>query len=221
MTWRDLKLHAIDFEGNRKSGIVEFGMVSVLNEEILATHTRLCRSVSRLEGRDTQIHGIRQADVEDAEGFQTEWERFSGARREGVLCAHHAIVEDNLLRSIWPYPPFSVDPLNPDREIASWGPWIDTRRLYEVCFPTLPGYGLEELIVKFKLQHELEMRSAMYCPGSRRRYHCALYDAMASWLLLQAVRKRRDSGHLTLRQAVEWSLPQRLRSQIRQNELFD
>jgi DNA polymerase-3 subunit epsilon len=36
----------------------------------------------------------------------------------------------------------------------------------------------------FQEQHRLDEWAAVHCPETRRKYHCALYDALASALLI-------------------------------------
>ncbi len=66
---------------------------------------------------------------------------------------------------------------------ADWGPWLDTLHLYRRIYPGLESYKLQELVVTFDLQTKLDEHAATLCPAKRRRYHCALYDALASALL--------------------------------------
>ena len=43
-------IHFIDFEGNRTSGILEFGVVTLHGETIEAARTRLCGATGRVTG---------------------------------------------------------------------------------------------------------------------------------------------------------------------------
>jgi DNA polymerase III epsilon subunit-like protein len=70
--------------------------------------------------------------------------------------------------------------------VAAWGPWLDSRRLAEVAWPDRESYGLGALISTLDLQETLDAIAGEACPANRRRYHCALYDALASALLLRA-----------------------------------
>lgn len=67
---------------------------------------------------------------------------------------------------------------------AEWGPWIDTGRLYPQFYPTLASAKLGDLVAVFGLQERLDALAAEHCPADRRRYHAALYDALAGALLL-------------------------------------
>jgi DNA polymerase-3 subunit epsilon len=93
-------------------------------------------------------------------------------------------VENALLKSVWPYPRMSPDFARPGEQAAEWGPWIDTARLFAQVFPGLPSGKLENLIAGCGLQTRLDALAAAHCPESRRRYHAALYDALAGALLL-------------------------------------
>jgi DNA polymerase-3 subunit epsilon len=50
------------------------------------------------------------------------------------------------------------------------------------------------------MQRELDALAAIHCPPDRRRYHAALYDALAGSLLLAGLASRPDFSDLTLMQ---------------------
>ena len=68
---------------------------------------------------------------------------------------------------------------------ATWSPWLDTLQLYRSIYPKLSSYRLSDLIVDFSLQTVLDELAELYCPEKRKQFHCALYDAFASTLLLK------------------------------------
>jgi len=188
MPWQDTPVHVLDFEGSRRSGIVEFGVVTLHRGKIAATHTRLCAPFGPIEAAEAALHGINAMEAAKTDPFTQEHDLFLGLRRSGLFAAHHAPVERTLLRRIWPIPPASPDfaAENPESalRIADWGPWLDTRRIYEHLYPNLPSYQLGELIGKFHINDELAALAEQLCPPKRRRPHCALYDALAAALLL-------------------------------------
>lgn len=184
MIWTKLPIHVIDFEGSKHSGIVEYGVVTLFEGKITHTHTRLCRALEEIFPEETRLHGIRKLDTESALPFGHEWKLFTELRKTGPLVAHNAHTENNLIKSVWPYPPKSPDWIHHDRIIASWGPWIDTYQLFKFIFPGLESYQLMDLIEAFDLTKKLEQVSAKYCDSHRKRPHCALYDALATALLM-------------------------------------
>lgn len=177
-------IHVIDFEGSHQSGIVEYGVATVVGRRITATYTRICAPVGTISDRDRAQHGINEEMANAAEPFNCEWSLFSKLRNEGPFGAHNVAVEAGLIATVWPYPKCCPNFAEPEVETADWGPWLDTLRLYRQIYPGLQSYGLEALISEFNLQEELDDLSQSFCPPGRQRYHCALYDALASALLL-------------------------------------
>jgi DNA polymerase-3 subunit epsilon len=188
MSWAAATIHVLDFEGGRRSGIVEFGIATLAAGRITATHTRLCAPTGPVTPAESALHGIAEADAARTAPFSTEQELFVNLRQTGPFAAHHAPVERGLLRHTWPVPPASPDfaAANPDvaPHLSDWGPWLDTRRIYERLYPSLPNYQLSELIQTFRLVDELTALAAKHCAPNRRRPHCALFDALAAALLL-------------------------------------
>ncbi|MBC2593032.1 3'-5' exonuclease [Ruficoccus amylovorans] len=184
MHWKDCAIHVVDFEGSRNSGVVEFGLVTLWDGEIAACATRLCRPRGEITPQERAQHGIVEDEARLQEPFAAEWDRFVNLRKSGPMAAHHAMVENGFLKAQWAYPPASPDFLHEGRTLADWGPWIDTRQLYARVYPGLEGYGLSELVGSFGLQERLDTEADRLCPERRGKYHCALYDALASALLL-------------------------------------
>jgi len=219
--WRDNPIYVIDFEGSPSTGVIEYGVVTLLGEEIQATDTRLCQPLADLSLEDTRLHGIKQSEAAGHAPFADEWERFREYRSRGGMAAHHASVEHGFLKRQWSYPPKSPDWLG-GGDIADWGPWVDTRRLYEVVYPQLESYQLGELITRFALQSELDETAGRHCPDKRRKAHCALYDALASALLLIRLCREEGFEDTTLAWLVEQSLPSQAKKQAaRQGDLFE
>ena len=181
----EIPVHIIDFEGSRQSGIVEYGVVTLLETKIVAAQTRLCAPIGTISDQDRLQHGISEDAAEKEARFDTEWSYFAGLREKGPFCAHSATVEDGLLRSVWSYPRNSPNFAKKGEYTADWGPWMDTLQLYRSIYPKLSSYRLSDLIVDFGLQTALDELAELYCPEKRRQFHCALYDAFASALLLK------------------------------------
>ena len=180
-----IPIHIIDFEGSRQSGIVEYGVVTLLRTEITAAQTRLCAPIGTISDQDRLHHGISEDAALEEARFDADWSYFAELREKGPFCAHSAAVEDGLLRSVWAYPRSSPDFSREGETVAAWGPWLDTLQLYRSAYPQLSSYKLSDLIADFELQAELDDLAALYCPEKRRRFHCALYDAFAATLLLK------------------------------------
>lgn len=219
--WADIPIYVIDFEGAGKTGIIEYGVIELLHGEIKSTHTRLCAPLDAISQQDTRLHGIAQKDVTGCAPFADEWRRFTEWRGQGAFAAHHASVEQGLLKQQWSYPPASTDYLHGGK-VADWGPWIDTRRLYEALYPGLESYKLGDLIERFALQSKLVELGDAHCPDARRKAHCALYDALASALLLLRISAEPGFEAMAMKWLLEHSLSTEQKKQAaRQGDLFD
>ena len=152
--------------------------------------------------------------------FSDEWNYFSSLRELGPLAAHYAGVENGLLKSVWPYPRSVPDFARPGARIVDWGPWVDTARLYEQLLPAGSG-RLESLVAAHGVQPQLDALAAEHCPADRRRYHAALYDALAGALLLAALARDAQVAGLSMMQLLALStLDPRKRDALQQTELF-
>ena len=81
-----------------------------------------------------------------------------------LVVAHGAGTEKRFLRA---YP------------MHGFGPWVDTLKLARRFWPGVRDYSLETLILAGGLENELQQA----CLG--RHFHDALYDAVASLLVLR------------------------------------
>ncbi len=221
MSWTEQPIFFVDFEGNRTSGVLEFGVVEVLRGKIVSACTRLCAATGRVSVEDAAVHGLTAAKVSGHAPFADEWEFFASLRERGPLAAHYAGVENSLLKSVWPYPRNSPDFARPGERVIDWGPWIDTARLYAQLYPRLESGKLEALVAASSLQGELDALATAHCPPERRRYHAALYDALAGALLLAALARDPQLASLTTMQLLALStLDPEKRDALQQRELF-
>lgn len=202
MVWSTIPIHIIDFEGTQSSGILEYGVVTLHHNTIVQTQTRLCQATGMIRERDVYQHGITTNLTEKEMPFSQEWPFFSNLRLTGPLGAHHAQTENGLLKNVWPYPKTSPDFLNINPFCTSWGPWIDTCQLFKTIYPQLESYKLIDLIKVFQLTDPLIEVSRKYCPATRMKYHCALYDALASAVLLLYLTNLIDFKNIS----IEWLL---------------
>ena len=219
--WRETPIHFIDFEGSRQSGILEFGVVTLHGGAIAAARTRRCAATGRIPPEDTAVHGLRAEELAAEAPFAGEWEYFAGLRESGPLAAHFAGVENGLLKSVWAYPRTAPDFAQPGRTAGEWGPWIDTGRLYPQFFPHLGTTKLELLAAACGLQADLDALAAQHCPADRRRFHAALYDALAGALLLLGLLRRPEFAPATIPWLLQMStLDGGRRGALQQPDLF-
>jgi DNA polymerase-3 subunit epsilon len=178
-------IHVIDFEGSRQSGVVEYGYVTLEHGEIVDSRTRICAPVGTISDIDRGQHGISEDRASSEALFEAEWPLFARLRETGPFCAHNAAVEDGFLRAVWSCPRISPNFSEPGQTTANWAPWLDTLYIYRRVYPQLSQHKLQVLITLFDLQTALDAQAVIICPAERRHYHCALYDALASALLLR------------------------------------
>ena len=221
MHWASTPIHFIDFEGNRSSGVLEFGVVTLLGGAIATVRTSRCAPIGRVAPEDVAVHGLEPAALAGEEAFATEWDYFAALRTTGPLAAHFAQAENSLLKSVWPYPRHAPDFARPGRAAAEWGPWIDTGRLLSQLVPGTASQQLEQLVAAHGLQAELEALAAVHCPADRRRYHAALYDALGGALLLRMLLTRPDCAGATIPWLLQMStLDPDKRGALQQGDLF-
>lgn len=215
-------IHVIDFEGCRTSGIVEFGVVTMVGDHVQSTRTAVCAPIGVISELDRRQHGIGEAVARSHAAFDRYWSFFTELRQTGLLCAHNQAVEDGLLRSVWPYPVASPDYVTNGPAVADWGPWLDTLHIYRAIYPQLEQYKLSFLVDSFGLADELGSLAAKYCPEGRQKYHCALYDALASALLLGRLYGVTELEGLTLHWLYQNSQPSlNARNRAQQQDLFE
>jgi DNA polymerase-3 subunit epsilon len=221
MRWTEQPIYFVDFEGSRTSGILEFGVAEVVNGGVTDARTRLCRATGQVRPEDVAVHGLQEAMLAGERPFADEWEYFAGLRERGPLAAHYAGVENGLLKSVWPYPRNSPDFARPGESAVDWGPWVDSARLYAQFYPQLASGQLKALVEACGLQTELDAFAAVHCPVERRRYHAALYDALAGALLLAALARDASLASLSVMQLLALStLDPQKRAALTQDELF-
>ncbi|KAF0093327.1 MAG: DNA polymerase III subunit epsilon [Puniceicoccaceae bacterium 5H] len=210
-------IHVIDFEGHPRYGVIEYGVATVEAGRVTAAATRLCAPTGDIPPADTQVHGLRAQNLTGCAPFADEYQRFVAWRSSGVLAAHNSWVEHRLLKHHWSFPPF-VPAWATEGEVAEWGPWLCTLRLARVCWPELESHSVLNVVSAHGLEGELDALAQRHCPPERDRAHCALYDALASALVLcRALDELAGQPHLlnVLLEPENW-----LRSGAQQAELF-
>ncbi len=219
--WDETPIHVIDFEGGPRCGIVEYGVVTLKGHAIESVSTRICCPKASIPENERAVHGIDTEDARRNSPFEEEWDRFAGLRETGPLSAHFASAENSMLRGVFPYPRRSPDWVGEGSKVATWGPWIDTGTLYRVLGDTGNSLKLEDLVRRYELQGQLEALARTQCPKGRQTYHCALYDALASALLLTFYCSELASDRLTLIRLLARSQGNAAkRGKVEQRELF-
>jgi DNA polymerase-3 subunit epsilon len=195
-------IFVIDFEGSPTSGIVEYGLITLERGEITETRTRFCRAKAPIDPHEYRCHGIRYEETLSTLPFAADGEMFLRCRKAGPFAAHNALFEDRLLNEAYPVPEKIPRFLPFTRPFGGWGPWMDTCFLYRRCFPHSKPFHLQNLICTFGGQATLDKLAEKHCPPNRRRYHCALFDALACAVLLLNLLRHEALHSMTL----EWLL---------------
>jgi len=221
MRWTEQPVFFIDFEGSLGSGVLEYGIVTLFGGAVTETRTRLCAATGRVRPGDVEVHGLTADRVAGLRPLAEDWDLFADLRERGPFAAHYAGAENALLKSVWAYPRSSPDFARSGERSIDWGPWIDSARLYGQLYPRLESGRLETVIAACGLQEELDGLAASHCPPDRRRYHAALYDALAGALLLASLARQPQLEAMTVMQLLALStLDAAKRESIVQRELF-
>ncbi len=217
--WSAVPIHVVDFEGSGRTGVVEYGVATLLGGEVVSASTRLHAARVPVPSIDTQCHGLGAKDLKGHPPFESEWDHWVSLRRTGVLAAHNASVESGLLRGTWLRPSVVPSFVGETTAVAEWGPWIDTCRLARAWAPSLGDFRLGSLVSVLRLAPRLDALAAEHCPPHRRRYHCALYDALAAALVLRALCGLEGRSSAPLSQLVRDSVSAPAADDLMQGEL--
>jgi DNA polymerase III epsilon subunit-like protein len=152
----------IDFEGCRRKGIRQIGIIQSQDLNIIKTW-------------DVDI--IDQKDIRSIlmEALQV---------RPSVMIAHNSQVEKNLLREYLPYK--NLGSQNGNGRLC-WGPWIDTKEVYGLLYPKIKNYALVNLTSTFIHVEELTRKLKVYCEAGKRKPHFAMYDVLCTYLLIKRI----------------------------------
>lgn len=208
-------IHIFDFEGNAREGILEYGKISLQNGQLIQPETQFFHHQRPVEifSKKEKIH---RDDIENAPDIQEKFADFQQWRRTGFFAAHGAKTEDSLLRKTWASPGKVPSFLETNFTI-SWGPWIDSERLYRLYFPELSSYKLRDLIQIFQLEIPLRNYVRDICPPNRQEFHCALFDTIATGFLLRELQIRYG---LSAKEMLLQSMPNARRQNHQQPSLF-
>lgn len=183
--WAEVPLHVVDFEGSRRTGVVEFGVATLLGGRVVGLRTGLCAPLVPVPGAETRCHGLADADLAGRRPFSAEWPLFNELRGSGLLASHQASVEAALLAATWPHPAAVPAVSETDVAEAQWGPWVDSLALARLRLPSLPDHALASVVAALGLADELAALAEALCPPGRRRAHCAGFDALAAALVVR------------------------------------
>ncbi|MEA2067584.1 MAG: 3'-5' exonuclease [Verrucomicrobiota bacterium] len=110
-------------------------------------------------------HAALRDEIAGAPTPQELWPALMPRLVDFPLCAHNVATEKKFTRRMAP--------------MHRFGLWIDTLRIARKVWPGCLSYSLDDLVVVL----DLKSRVDALCPG--KKAHDALYDAVASALLLE------------------------------------
>ena len=129
----------IDLEGCLRKGIREVGAIETKNFQVK---------------RFWDISVKNEVDVSKALA-----EVFSD--KPQYLVAHNMQIEKNLICKYQPYPTWKTKERNSTE--TRWGPWLDTKEMYNILYPDLIQYDLKYLTENFIKKEALTAPSVCNC----------------------------------------------------------
>lgn len=159
-----MQMLILDFEGCHKNGIREIGAVFTQGVEITKIEEHYTENVATCRKTLSQIL----------------------VNKPELLVSHNIQTEKNLLKKYLPYSRFKNN-----NDSFSWGPWLDTIKLYKTLYPELEKYELKILKDIF-VKDEIENFSKKYCKKGKSKPHNALYDAVCTYLLVKRLYDKID-----------------------------
>ena len=119
-----------------------------------------------------QVHGITSDKLKDAPKLILLWPDLKRRLANKVVVAHGHGTEKRFLR-VFPNHGFK--------------PWVDTLHLTRAAYPTLDSYSLGDVCNEIKLTNEVDEIAQIASPENTISWHDALYDSIASIVLLRHI----------------------------------
>ncbi|HEY5654163.1 MAG TPA: 3'-5' exonuclease [Pontiella sp.] len=123
-------------------------------------------------------HTLLRNELSIAPTPQELWPHIMSRLTDIPLCAHNVATEKKFSRAMAP--------------MHRFGPWIDTLKISRKVWPGCTSYALEDLVDLFGLGSRINK----LCPN--REAHDALYDAVASAMLLEYLLEQPGWGSITV-----------------------
>lgn len=194
----DIPIYAIDFEGSKTLGIVEFGIVGILDGEIFESHSAICSPKKQISKTDAKFFDISNELANRYAPFESHCDLFSSLRSNGIFAAHNFATEDSLIRSHIPSPGRVKNHFT-SCDTLTWSPWLDSRIFAKFLNPSLESEKLSDVIASLNLNDELQTYAQKICKKNRAKWHRALFDALASALIIKsALSKIKDINQLKI-----------------------
>lgn len=193
-----IPIFALDFEGAIACGIVEFGVVEIVDWQIVSLKTAMCAPKAKVAQKTMDMCGFSERELKSAPKFEGFAKDFIAMRKRGLFAAHNKSAESSMLNSYFPNPSAFTDFTN-NTTTFSWPPFIDTLVLVKKIFPMLKSGALGNVIESLSLLDKLNDDAKLFCPPARRKWHCAPYDALACAEIIIALSKLKGFESLTVK----------------------
>tara|TARA_B110000908_G_C10265053_1_gene462981 strand:+ start:2661 stop:3299 length:639 start_codon:yes stop_codon:yes gene_type:complete len=119
-----------------------------------------------------QVHGITKEQLTDAPKLMLLWPDIKRRLHGNVVVAHGHGTEKRFLRAF---------------PAHGFGPWVDTLHLARAAYPNLNDYSLGSICSTLELEEKISTLSAAASPNDQLTWHDALYDSIASIVLLRHI----------------------------------
>lgn len=172
MTIKDTTFTAIDFESagtapGKTDAPVQIGTCTWdLTEGVTDTWISYIHTDQDITWAAQKVHSISHEDLRDAPKLMLLWPSIKRRLKNRAVVAHGHGTEKRFLHAFPGH---------------GFGPWIDTLQLSRAAWPDLPSHSLGDLCSALGLEEKV---SALV---PDKTWHDALYDAVASIILLEKV----------------------------------
>ncbi len=171
-TLETLEFCAIDFESagtatGKTDAPIQVGMVSwSLEKGIIEQWSSYIYTDQDITWAAQKVHGIKTSDLIDAPKMALLWPRFKAMLGGRTLVAHGHGTEKRYLGAFPGH---------------NFGPWVDTLQLARATLPDLENHSLGTVC------KELQLVGKINEVVPQKTWHDALYDAVASILVLECI----------------------------------
>lgn len=158
----------IDFEGSKKAGIQQAAVIDFYNFKIISS-----KEYNLIDGN------FRDWLVDITRGIQIDY-----------WVAHNTHVEKLFITESAPY---RVNTGCQNKDIT-WGPWIDTLKIYRTLYPRIEDYTLKNLAKKFLNLEKINEIADRVCEKNSKSFHHAMYDSLITYELLKRLHAKINLG---------------------------
>ncbi|MFC4993904.1 exonuclease domain-containing protein [Rubritalea tangerina] len=172
MTINETLFTAIDFESagtapGKTDAPVQVGTCSWSpNTGITDTWISYIHTEQDITWSAQKVHGITRQDLRHAPKLMMLWPKIKKRLKNHAVVAHGHGTEKRFLNAFPGH---------------GFGPWIDTLQLTRAAWPELPSHSLGDLCISLQLEEKVNALVP------KKTWHDALYDAVASVVLLEKI----------------------------------